>query len=112
MATTTIYVQGDRKRRFRFNGRYVCKLSRQCLDHSVQFSPDGKTVATASRDETARLWSCDVCRPVAEIAAELSKAVGRELTEAERRQFGVPEKPSLKDYHIEFSSRCVRRQPP
>jgi hypothetical protein len=32
-----------------------------------------------------------VCRPVDEIAAELAKAVGRELTEEGRRRFGVPE---------------------
>lgn len=31
------------------------------------------------------------CRPVDELAAELARAVGRELTEEERRRFGVPE---------------------
>ena len=59
--------------------------------YSAQFSADGKTVVTASGDKTVRLWKCDVCRPVDEIAEELAKAVGRELTEEERRRFGVPE---------------------
>jgi WD40 repeat protein len=63
---------------------------------SAQFSADGKTVVTASADKTARLWKCDVCRPVGEIAAELAKAVGRHLTEEERRRFGVPAALSIK----------------
>ena len=58
---------------------------------SVQFSPDGKTLAPASGDDTARLWSCDVCRPITGIIARLSRAVGLQLTEDERRRFGVPE---------------------
>ena len=55
----------------------------------TQFSPDGKTVVTASLDNTARLWRCDICRPVDEIAAELEKAIGRGLTAEEQRRFGV-----------------------
>jgi hypothetical protein len=47
-------------------------------------------VVTASRDDTARLWPCEICRPVDEMAAELAKTVGRELTDEERRRFGVP----------------------
>ena len=58
---------------------------------SAQFAPDGKWVVTASGDETARLWRCVVCRPVDELAAELQKAIGRELSDEERRRFGVPE---------------------
>ena len=57
---------------------------------SVQFSADGKTVVTVSADGTARLWKCEVCRPVEEIAADLAKTVGRDLTDEERRRFGVP----------------------
>jgi WD40 repeat protein len=58
---------------------------------SAQFSADGKSMLTASDDQTARLWRCDVCRPVDEIGAELAKAVGRELSQEERRQFGMQE---------------------
>lgn len=69
--------------------------------YSAQFSPDGKAVVTASgsgsilhsEDETARLWSCEVCSPIEEIATELAKKVGRELTPEERRRFGVPDSP-------------------
>ncbi|MDF0665310.1 MAG: hypothetical protein P0119_04450 [Nitrospira sp.] len=41
--------------------------------------------------KTARLWRCVICRPVDELATELQKAIGRELTDTERRRFGVPE---------------------
>jgi hypothetical protein len=58
---------------------------------SAQFAPDGKTVVTASWDQTARLWRCEVCRPVDEIAAELRKTIGRDLTDGERRRYGVPD---------------------
>jgi len=59
--------------------------------YTAQFAPDGHTVVTAgSNDRTAHLWRCDVCRPVDEIAAQLKKAIGRDLTDEERRRFGVP----------------------
>ena len=58
---------------------------------SAQFAPDGKTVVTASGDRTARLWRCMVCGPVDELAAQLQKAIGRDLTEDERRRYGVPD---------------------
>lgn len=47
---------------------------------SAQFSHDGKTLVTTSRDQTARLWRCEVCRPIEELAVELKRAVGRDLT--------------------------------
>ncbi|MCG7755883.1 MAG: hypothetical protein LZF63_04400 [Nitrosomonas sp.] len=56
---------------------------------NAQFSPDGKSIVTASYDKTARLWPCDICRPIDEIAAELQRRIGRDLTEEERRRFGV-----------------------
>ena len=57
---------------------------------SAQFSPDGKTVLTTSYDETARLWDCPECRPMEEIAREVARKVGRELTADERLRFGLP----------------------
>ncbi|MBX3326495.1 MAG: hypothetical protein U0223_06775 [Nitrospira sp.] len=59
--------------------------------NSAEFAPDGKTVVTASDDRTARLWPCEVCRPIDEIATRLHKAIGRDLTDEERRQYGVPD---------------------
>ncbi len=58
---------------------------------SAQFSPDEKMVVTASLDKTARLWRCKVCRPVDELAADLRKTIGRDLTDEERLRYGVPE---------------------
>ena len=57
---------------------------------SAQFSADGKTVLTASGDKTARLWDCAECRPVDVLATEVARKLARELTENERRQFGLP----------------------
>ncbi|MDM0053922.1 WD40 repeat domain-containing protein, partial [Variovorax sp. J22R115] len=57
---------------------------------SAQFSADGKTVLTTSFDKTARLWDCPECCLTEGMAPEVAKKVGRELTEAERRQFGLP----------------------
>jgi hypothetical protein len=62
---------------------------------SAQFSPDGKTVVTASWDKTSRLWQCEVCAPIEEIAAALARKVGRGLTAEERRRFGVPDESLL-----------------
>jgi WD40 repeat protein len=58
--------------------------------NSAQFSADGKTLLTASNDKTARLWECAECRPVQELVVEIARKVGRELTEDERRRFGLP----------------------
>ena len=58
---------------------------------SAEFSPDGKWVVTASRDKTARLWRCEVCRPIEELAEQLRKTIGRDLTDEERRRYGVPD---------------------
>jgi WD40 repeat protein len=57
---------------------------------SAQFSADGTTVLTAGADKTARLWVCAECRPLGdEQAAEVARWVGRDLTEDERRRFGL-----------------------
>jgi WD40 repeat protein len=50
---------------------------------AVVFSPDGKRVAAASQDGTARVWLLDL------VSAALARKP-RELTEQERRRFEAP----------------------
>jgi WD40 repeat protein len=50
--------------------------------YSAEFSPDGTQVVTASADGTARIWPADPL-PLAR------QRKPRELTEAERRQYGI-----------------------
>ncbi len=58
----------------------------------VQFAPDGKMlVLTESFNRAAQLWRCEVCRPIEELAAALRKTIGRDLTDDERRRYGVPD---------------------
>ncbi|QOJ23232.1 MAG: WD40 repeat domain-containing protein [Gammaproteobacteria bacterium] len=65
------------------------KKNHQRIVLGAQFFLDGGTILTWSFENIARLWSCDVCRPIEEIAAELKRRVGRDLTDEERRRFGV-----------------------
>lgn len=58
---------------------------------SAQFGADGQTVVTASGDKTARLWGCESCAPIEEMAVRLKKSIGRDLTDEERRRYGVPD---------------------
>ena len=58
---------------------------------SARFSPDGKTILTGSEDNTARLWACEECRPIDEIATDLAARVGISLTPEQRRQYGIPD---------------------
>ena len=61
---------------------------------SARFSPDGKTVLTVSGGMPVRLWDCPECRPMEEIAREVARKIGRELTPAERLRFGLPSAPA------------------
>ena len=47
------------------------------------FSPDGRRIVTASYDNTARIWPCELCAP----ADEIFKRWSRELTCQERRTY-------------------------
>jgi hypothetical protein len=55
------------------------------------FFPDGKTILTRSDDKIARLRPRDVCRSIEEIATELRKRIGRDLTDEEPHRFGLPD---------------------
>ena len=55
------------------------------------FSSDGKTVLTASGDNTARLWACAVCSSVDAAAKSLARRIGMELSAQQRARFGIPE---------------------
>lgn len=44
--------------------------------------------------QAGELWDCPECRPMEEIARDVARKVGRELTAAERLRFGLPSAPS------------------
>jgi WD40 repeat protein len=68
---------------------------------SAVLSPDGRTVLTASWDKTARLWPCNVCRPTRELADEILRRVGRQLTPEERAESGLPPLPEIRDNRLD-----------
>jgi WD40 repeat protein len=57
---------------------------------SAQFSPDGRTILTGSRDGTVRVYACDICANLDGLVA-LAKTrlarTGRTLTPAERKRY-------------------------
>jgi hypothetical protein len=73
---------------------------------SPSFSPDGKTLVTASGDRTARLWRCDICRPVEEIVQELKTAIGRHFTADECQWFGISDE-LLRSAGLSKDEYCV-----
>lgn len=58
------------------------------LNH-VAFSTDGSAIVTADRSGQVSVFACPECRPLAEQIADLRNRIGRELTEPERRQYGL-----------------------
>lgn len=55
---------------------------------SVTISTDNRWVLTGSADNTARLWDVEIER----LMARAKKLVGRELTDAERERYLIPER--------------------
>jgi hypothetical protein len=58
---------------------------------SAAFSPDGKRIVTASRDNTARLWEIFV--NTQQLVAHAKAAVPRCLTAAQLADFFLPKEP-------------------
>jgi WD40 repeat protein len=59
--------------------------------NDVAFSPDGATLATASDDRTARLWTA--LPPPDKQIEKICNAVGRNLTKEEWQQYLPPDRP-------------------
>ncbi len=66
-------------------------MSHESAVHSVAFSPDGKYLATASRDETARVW---LLWPE-DLIDEAGSRLTRNLTYQEWRRY-LPDEPYRK----------------
>jgi len=72
------------------------------------FSPDGKLIVTTSEDGTARVWSCDICGDPDVMISEMVRRVGGELTEDERRLYGLPLVASKDNPRTKVRSRAGR----
>jgi WD40 repeat protein len=53
----------------------------------VSLAPRGNLIASASDDRTVRLYRCETCVPIDELAALASGRVTRSLTPPERQRF-------------------------
>jgi WD40 repeat protein len=70
-------------------GSLLARLVRGHTDtvNSAAFSPDGRSLITASSDGTVLIHSCDALRPVNELLALAAARHYRPLTPLERRQY-------------------------
>lgn len=62
----------------------------QGIVFEANFSPDGKRLVTASGDKTAEIYQCEVCGSFAEVLETAKQKTSRQLSEEERRQYGIP----------------------
>jgi WD40 repeat protein len=60
----------DEDKAYTVSGREVTHVSHEDNVNTIAFSPDGKYLATASRDKTARVWDISTGREVARITHE------------------------------------------